>query len=483
MKKIASIIILFYIFLSISLFAQNEIAWNYEDKNQNVEITPDKDVVWVFDVTEREEVVEKKVKEKGPFRIPNRNFETGILNLNIGASNNFMPTSEIFKEKVTIDIDKFSSGLNINANAFLNPVFFNYNKNNIWGYGLSTGLDITGIVGLDGGMLTFHEGNAVNSDAGAAVFAEVNVHGFLTFEKFKIKLKPAVYYPLLYAVPDNFSYTYINKKTGDRNETYFNIELDMRVYTPFPMSDDYDFKDIKNIFGTIKDTIKDISARPGVDVSVGAEYPLSEVLGLNKKIDFLDFDVGIDFINIPVYPAVMEDYIQMIVNLGNGDEPIKIFDDDMFSDDFEQIDMKKYFDYSKGDPQKDKINVFRPFKTLISANWRPFGSPLKADSNEINKLKREWLTFTPILGFSINPLYYQPVSFEGGIKTRLSLVNFFIAALNIGYYDRLWKNSLDLAINFRIMEIDFGASMQSADFLKSWSGGGFGASFGLKFGW
>jgi hypothetical protein len=483
MKKITVLFFLFFIFLTFFLFAQdNEITWNYEEKIRNSEITPDRDVVWIFDTVEKEEVVEKKVKEKGPFRIPNRNFETGILNLNLGASNSFMSTFEIFKEKVTIDIDKLSNGLNINTNLFLSPVFFNFNKKDKWGYGLSTGLEVFGIADLNGNMLTLHEADSANSDIGAGVFAEVNVHGFLTFQKFKIKVKPAVYYPLLYAIPKNFSYTYANKNEGGIDNTYLNMELDMRVFTPFPLDKDFDFKDIFDIFSTIKDTITDISARPGIDISIGAEYPLSEVLGLTEKISFLDFDVGIDFINIPLYRSVMEDYIPIIANLGNGDEPIDFFNE-LISGDSEEIDFDKYFNYTKGDPGKDKINITRPFKMIISANWRPFGSPFKSDSNEINKQKREWLTFTPMLGFAVNPIYFKPFSLEGGIKTRFSFVNFFIAALNIGYYDRLWKNSLDLAVNLRIFEIDIGASMQSADFLKSWSGGGFGASFGLKFGW
>ena len=483
MKKKTLFINFCFLFLTFSVFAQNnDIAWNYEEKNQNVDITPDRDVVWVFDTVEKEKVVEKKVKEKGPFRIPNRNFETGILNLTLGASNNFMSTFEIFKEKVTIDFDKLSNGLNINTNLFLSPVFFNYNKKDKWGYGLSTGLEVFGIVDLNGNMLTFHEADSVNSDIGAGVFAEVNVHGFLTFQKFKIKVKPAVYYPLFYAIPKNFSYTYENKKVNGVDETYYNLELDMRVFTPFPMDKDFEFKDIFDIFNTIKDTITDISAKPGIDISIGAEYPLSEVLGLTEKFNFLDFDVGIDFINIPLYRSVMEDYIPIIANVGNGDEPIEIFNE-LISGNPEDIDFDKYFSYNIGDPDKDKIKITRPFKMIISANWRPFGSPFKSDNNEINKQKREWLIFTPMLGFAINPIYFKPFSFEGGIKTRFSFINFFIAALNIGYYDRLWKNSLDLALNLRFFEIDIGASMQSADFLKSWSGGGYGATFGLKFGW
>ena len=480
MKNITALFFLFFVFLTTSLFGQDEeIAWNNGKKKQDIVITPDKDVVWAFKTDREEKVVENIFPGKWPFRIPTRKVETGLLNINIGASNDFMTISEIFREKLTLDFDKLSGGLNININSSLSPVFFNYNKNNIWGYGFSTGLDLIGIIGLNGNMLTLHKADTAKSNAGAAVFSEVNVYGFLTFEKFKIKLKPAVYYPLLYAVPDKFSYTYTNKKTEGKDETYFDIGLNMRVYTSFPMKEDFDFKDIFKF----TDTTKNISAKPGIDFSIGAEYPLSETLGLTEKINFLDFDVGVDLINIPLYPAAMEDYIRMIMKLGNDDDPITLFNDDMLSGNFEEINMDNFFDFSISGSENSKRKILRPFKMFISANLRPFDSPLSVDSDAPVKTKREWLTFTPILGFSINPLYYQPASFEGGIKTCFSLANFFITTINIGYYDRLWKNSLELALNLRIFEIDLGAGMQSADFLKSWSGGGFGASIGFKFGW
>lgn len=482
MIKRTILFVLCFLVLSISLFAQEEeIAWNYEDE-QNSIITRDEDVIWVFDntETEKEEVVTEK---KGYFRVPDRKFEIGLFTLGLGISNDFMTASEFFKEKLTIDLDKLSDGFNINANSSISPFFINYNKNNIWGLGLYTGLDLFGLVGLSGGMLTFQEADIEESDIGAAIFTEVNVHGFLTFSKFKIKLKPAVYYPILYAKPNKFSYTYLNKKTNEKDETYLNMELDMRVYTAFPMNYDFDIKDIFNI----TNITDNISAKPGIDISVGAEYQLSEVLGLTEKFDFLDFDVGIEFVNIPLYSATMEDYMRMIVSLGS-DKPIDFFSNmfnNMLNEDSEKIDIdiEQYYKYSMDEYGKEKINVLRPFKMLISVDWHPLDNPFMADRDVPFKIKREWLTVSPIFGFAINPLYKESTSFEGGIKIRLNLVNLFIATFGTGYYDRLWKNSFDIRLNFKVFEIDLGVSMQSPLFLKSWSGGGLGAAFGLKFGW
>jgi hypothetical protein len=504
-KKIAILFFLCFLFLTISLFAQNDkIAWNngdiqdviitpdedvvwafeiqddkiaWNDGNiQDVIITPDEDVVWTYEIHEKkEESVEIIEEKKWLRRIQDRKFEIGLFNFGLGFSNNFMTTSEIFREKLEIDINNLSDSFNVNANFAFSPVYVSYNKDNIWGFGLTTGLDLIGIIDLSGNMLTFNEAEATKSDIGAAVFSEIKIHSFFTFLKFKFKVKPAMYYPILYAKPNNFSYTFKNKKNTDGiDETFFNLGLDMQVYTAFPMDDDFDITDII-------DKIDKITARPGLDISIGVEYPLSEALDLIKKYDFLDFDVGVDFINIPVYPSYMEDYMRTIMNIGS-DQPIDFFNG-MFGEDSEEIDMDNFYNYEFKDYGKEKRNVFRPFKVLISANWRPFDKPSLADSDEPLKIKREWLTFIPTIGFAINPLYFQPVSFEGGIKTRLNIVNFFIATLGIGYHDRFWKNSLDFALNFRIMEIDFGINMQSTRFSKSWTGGGFGAVFGLKFGW
>ncbi|MDR2942075.1 MAG: hypothetical protein LBV17_05750 [Treponema sp.] len=472
MKKIMNLFVLCFLFFSTPLFAQDDkITWNNGDDG-NIKVTPDKDVVWTNEVSEKKKTIAIE-KEKGLVRVPDRKFEIGLANFGLGFSNDFMTTFEIFKEKVKIDLDKFSDGFNVNANFAVNPIYISYNKNDVWGIGVNTGLDLIGLIGLNGNMLTFHETGSAESDIGAAVFSEVKIQSFFTYEKIKLKIKPTLYYPIIYAEPSNFTYTYTNKNIDGVEKTVFNLALDMRVYTALKMDDDFD---IAGIIGNIDN----MTARPGVDISIGAEYPLSEALGINKKYDFLDFDVGIDFINIPLYPSDMEDYRRMIVNIGS-DEPMDFFTG-KFGDTSEGNDINNFYNYEFEDYGKKRKNVFRPFKMLISANWRPFYKPSPQDTDEWLKRKKEWLVFIPTIGFTVNPLYFQPVSVEGGIKTCLSLANLVIVSLDIGYHDRLWKNGLDLALNFMLFEIDFGANMQSPRFLKSWTGGGFGATFRFKIG-
>jgi hypothetical protein len=91
-------------------------------------------------------------------------------------------------------------------------------------------------------------------------------------------------------------------------------------------------------------------------------------------------------------------------------------------------------------------------------------------------------TLTPEVGFAINPLYNKPFSMEAGIKARLDISNLFIATFRMGYHDRFWKNSLDLALNLKAFELNIGADLRSQDFIKSWTGSGFGVNAGFKFG-
>jgi hypothetical protein len=365
----------------------------------------------------------------------NRTIEFG-LNVGAGFSNDFLSTSDVFQKTFVLDIDKFADGIGMNFGFDITPLYFSFNSRNNWGFGVSTGVQAFGIVGLSGKMLSFSQAVDEKSDISAAVFAEVGIPAFFHVQNFKIKLKPSVYYPIAYMESD-LSYTFT-----DRNGTVFLLGYDVNLFTAFSMED-------SAAFG--------LTARPGIDFSIGAEYPLSEVLGLNNKLFFLNFDVGLDLVNIPLVPSSMNDYMRFLGRIGSN-EPIN-FDEGM--DDFFAVDT----DTEYGEKQK---RVVRPFKMLAWAGWRPFGNQL--------------LTVTPTFGFAINPLYTSPFSLEAGVKGRLNLINIFYTTVGVGYHDRLWINSLDLAINLKFFELNIGADLRSPNFSKSWTGGGFGANVGLKFG-
>jgi hypothetical protein len=384
---------------------------------------------------------------RSAFRISDRIFEVG-LNFNLSLSNNYLAITDIFQETLYLDIDKLADGFNMNLGIGVTPFYFSFNSRKGWGFGLSTNIEGTGVLGLSGNMLTLSEANNDKSNLSGAIFAELGIDTHFYIQKFKITFRPAVYYTLAYVEPD-ISYTF-----SHRDGTVLNIGYDMRVYTPFSMEN----------FSLEKFNFQnDFTGTPGFDFSFGVEYPLSSVIGLDKKIRLLDFDVGVNFINIPIMPSQLNNYMRLFGGIG-GRDPVKISDGDGFDGVFDSF-------VESNDPEYGEANrkIERPFRMNAWVNWRPFG----------NKL----LTVTPSAGFSINALYIDPFSFEFGLKTRLDLANIFIVTAGVCYEDRLWINSVALALNFRVFELDIGADIRSQDFLTSWSGNGIGLNLGLKFGW
>ena len=373
--------------------------------------------------------------------VEDRTFEFGI-SANISFTNNFLSARDIFKETFVLDIDQLMNGFIMKFGFGVTPVCFNYNNKNGWGFGLSVNTEGFGIFNLSGKLLSFDEAVNDKSEISGAVFAEIAPSGYFHLQRFKIKIKPALYVPVAYAKSD-ISYTLKNTADG----TVLNIGYEINLFTAFPTEDDAGFR---------------LTARPGVDLRVGAEYPLSDVLGISNKFFFLNFDVGLDLINIPLIPSAMRNYMRIDGSIGS-DEPINFFGDDkMDTDSFFSTDN----DTKYGEEEQ---TVLRPFKMLVWANWRPLGIQI--------------FKVIPTIGFAINPLYIKPFSLEGGVKASLDLSNIFIATLGVGYHDRLWKNSIDLVLNSRAIQVNIGADLRSPNFLQSWKGSGFGVYAGVIFGW
>jgi hypothetical protein len=379
------------------------------------------------------------------FEMEDRTFEIGF-NAGFSFSNDFLSAGEIFSETFILDLDKLADGFRMNMGINASPFYFNYNnKKGGWGFGLSTKVDAMGIINLSGKMLTFSETEKKDdgiSEISGAVFAEAAIPVHFPYSKFKIKIRPALFFPIVYATSD---ITYVYDNSDISRGTILNLAYDVQTYIPFSNAG------------------SGLATSPGMDFSLGVEYPISEALGLNR-IPLLDFDVGLELSGIPLFAGVMESYNIIKGSVGS-DKPIKLFGDDFDMDDFFDVDS----DTIEGDDGNKKI--FRPFKLLLHADWRPV------------KISGFKLIVTPSLGFLISPIYNKPFSMEGGVKAAIDLSNIFIFSLGTGYHDRLWKNGFDLTLNLRAVEVNFGLALCSPSFAKSWSSSGFALNLGFKSGW
>jgi len=398
--------------------------------------------------------------EPKTFRIGDRAFEIGF-NAGVNLSNDFLSIDEIFREVLVINIDNLNKGFKINLGVNASPFYFKVNpRHNKWGFGLFTKIDAVGAFDLNGALLSFSEASKAESDVGAAAFALVGAEGFFHIFKFKINVNPTLFYPLAYVKRNEFSYRFQNQDEG----TYLEIGYDINLYTGIN-------------FSTFPNQLE-ITSSPGLDLSVGVEFPLAKELGISKILPFLDFDVGVNFQSIPIVPSTVRDYINVKGKLGLFDEDgnSKPIDFSSMGDDSESGFGKDFFTNKMRSTRDEEDplpmgneNAIRPFKMIVWAAWRPLGSEL--------------LTLTPMVGFAISPQYSVELgSLEAGLKARLSLANLFILTAGICHEDRIWRNSLDMALNFHAIEFNIGVQLQSPDFLKSW-GSGLGVNIGLKFGW
>jgi len=384
--------------------------------------------------------------EKASFLIQDRSLEIGLAFLNVNFANNFLSATDIFQDVIIIDLDKLGDGLKFNLGVSATPIYFKFKTEEGWGFGFSTDIYAIGVLNISGNMLSFNEAFKDNSDVGGAVFSSAAVNSFFDVEGFKIKISPSLFYTLAYIAPPKNMPSSVVYTLDYSDGTVICIDYAARLYTGYLFED--------NKFS--------LTSNPGLDFTVGFEYPLAKGIGLTDTMPFLDFDVSLDLINIPFIQATMTNYKKIKGRVG-GDKPIKIInkddddDDGLLSSD-EIVDEKKI------------IQINRPFKMIARADWRPLGG-------------NKFLTITPVIGFCHNDLYYKPFSLEAGLNACLNFGNLFLIKAGLSYEDRVFVNSLGLAISFRAFELDIGVDLRSQEFAQVWRGAGLGVNLGLKFGW
>jgi len=389
---------------------------------------------------------QNKKGNKKPLSIADRSFEFGIAYLDVNLANSFLSTTDFLKEVIIIDLDKLADGFKFNLGINATPLYFLYKSKEGWGIGLSTGIDAIGVLNLSGNVLSINEAIKDNSDISGAVFSSAALNTYFNIEKVKVKFNPSMFYTLAYVTPPRNTPSSLIYTLDYSDGTVVCIDYAMRIYKGFALED--------NRFS--------ITSNPGLDFTVGFEYPLAKEIGLTDILPFLDFDLSLDLINISFIPSTLSDCTLIKGRIGR-DEPIKLINkDDDDDDSFISSD-----DIFKG---KKLVQVSRPFRMLVKADWRPlFGKKL--------------LTVTPVIGFCHSNLYYKPVSLEAGLNACLNFGGWFLLKTGLNYTERMFVNNFGIFLNAKAFGVDIGVDLRSQVFSKIWSGAGLGVNFGLKFGW
>lgn len=389
---------------------------------------------------------QNKTENKKKLLVSERSFEFGLAYFNVNFANSFLTISDFLKEVIIIDLDKLADGFNFNLGANVTPLYFNIRSKEGWGIGLSVNINAIGVLNLSGNLLSINEAIKDNSDIGGAVFSSATLNTFFSVEDLKVKINPSMYYTLAYVTPPKYTPSSLIYTLDYSNGTVMCIDYAVRIYKGYALEG--------NKFS--------FTSNPGLDFSIGFEYPLAKKIGLTGIFSFLDFDLSLDIINIPFIPSVMADCTMIKGRIGR-DEPIKLINNDD-EDDGGLISSDEIF---KGEKL---VKVSRPFRMIVKADWRPlFGS--------------KFITVTPVIGFCYSDLYYNPVSMEAGLNACLNFGNLFLLKAGFNYTERIFVNNFGITFNSKGFEFDIGVDFRSNKFIQIWSGTGVGLNFGLKFGW
>jgi hypothetical protein len=392
--------------------------------------------------------------------LPPRMVEIGF-NTGTGFGNTYIGLSKIFKKIIEIDLTQEPKTLEFDFGADFN-FFVNFNLLDTMGFGLFVDADAQGQVSLSEDILKFLQRNELDKTyegdigIGAAAFMEAGAHGYFHVKKLRIALRPAYYLPVVYMKP-NAHYTF---RTGSAGDIYVDFEYDLALYTAFEIGEsEGDLGSLGSIISSIKLDPSKISGFGGLDLTMGVDYSILPQLTLGAVIT-----------HIPLFPAQLTN--KAVIRGGKRLDSADLIGDLIDDGKLENLLQDKTVDSSYGD-----IQIFRPFKFGINTVYTPF------------KFEVFSLSLIPQIGYAYNAIYLKPHSLEGSITLRAGLVNIMrqnsLVAFTFrsGYGDKLWKHGLGLTLNFRAMQIDIGAAIQSEDFVMSFVDPCLNVNVGLCFGW
>jgi hypothetical protein len=376
---------------------------------------------------------------------PHRLIEVGF-DAGASFSNSYLTMKDFLGEIVILDLSRMADDLYNGLDVFFDThgkTFININPGASWGFGLFAGVDAMGQFKIPQSMVELlSRGNDLNktySDnlgLGAASFLETGFWTSLKFRRIKFTVRPAYYVPLAYLDKPRVDYSFGTRDDGtiSMSGTY-----KAELYTPFSLDDTGDLD------------VGSILSNGGVDISLRGEYPLSYNLILGGTIT-----------HIPFFPAHLSDKYSMT---GSFDFTGKDIEDiiDIINGDEDAPEFTTTAETGTG----NKI-LFRPFKVGVDAVYRPF--------------RRRFFSVKPELAMVFNNIYDIPLYADFGLTGELNLADIFILGAGIHYEDLVWKQRVNLVLNFRVIELGIGISSQSQRFLKSFQAAGLGVDVGFRMG-
>ena len=391
-----------------------------------------------------------------------RYIEVGV-SADVMVAQNIMPLADILKKNLVIDLQKVYSDMSASgATVSLSNRDEVYIDANFKSFGL--GVHVAAEVGssfniskdlfkvLDGVV----PGQLYQADASVWLesFATVSVPVRVNINKWKVKVTPTYFVPLLYVPATTVTGYAVNGLDGSVT-AMAKSPLDFYTISEFEgLIKDGDFSTdfVDNIDSAT--LLSDMANSGGFDLSASVEYAFTE-----------KFDLG-GYITMPIVPGRLKHKVSTIATAYAHSKSIMqmVFDDEEADADVDLSDAV----YSDAN-----YVVNRPLRFGVECAWRPFG---------------KWLVLRGMGGAALRNPFGEDVtikSFYPEYKLGVELSAFGMLGINLStqYLKKIFAHGFDLMFNFRAVEFDISAAISSPSFVQSFRGEGVCAGVGVKFGW
>lgn len=255
-----------------------------------------------------------------------------------------------------------------------------------------------------------------------------NMNFGMKIGKNRFQLAPSMFVPVASYSGRMMDLSYKNDEAGN---IIVKLGSDMHIHTAF----DY------NNFST---NINEYINTAGFDLAAQFEFPVDYASSLlfKGRIPLLPGKLKYD-----LHETVSWEFDKNLGNLANGG-----------LESLADISSPEISDLSV---QAAEYLINRPLKAMLLYNYKPRAS-----------------MFNAIAGFGLG-MYHPFVDnshfyIEYYVGAQMDLISVFKAGISTEYTEEVFKHNFDLSLNLRIIQLDVGVTLQSASFVKSLSGTGYG---------
>ena len=375
-----------------------------------------------------------------------RYFELGVA-ASAGLSNNTFGANDIFKKEMVIDLRKLADGMTeqgFRVDAVGGASFFmNLNLKNGVHAGLNAGTEIAGNAAVAQDVFNFlGHGRALGqtiqagADLSADAFAYATASAGFKICRFYCTVSPSVFMPVLHAESSDITASLDNGVSGSVKAA---ASSTVRLYSYADMRPLFDSRSGGSFeAGNIR------AEHIGFDLALAAETQVLRTLQCGA------------YMRIPFVPGRIDNLASATVSMGYEAESLPALIERASPD-------GTSYSISSITYGKERIWIHRPFRMGAELAWRPFGN---------------WMTFGALLGLGVRYPYtrkakaYADYDFSIDISTPFKIIGITLASVR---YNEICAQRVTLMLNARVLEIDVGAEVQSADFVTSLKAGGAGA--------